>query len=284
MDDSIYGAASPSNMAAMQTGGGGQFTPGRAYPAQPSYGGSAMNPNLRYSPAPAGQLPYNQRATRPQYAPGTPTGSTGPAGVQRSAAMRPTPSPKAGYSPIMKTPSKISGPEKAEGVAAATADASVKGMADVVRGLVLAAFVAAGFIVPKSLRFLWIMLVGLYVVGETGLGVFSAWAAGGGGDESESGAKYVLWAVTALYAGVMVGLLIFLAWKLIAIAQARKKEESESSGSESESRRFRRRSRSVPMDPGSSDRLGLGESDGGDAMQGQGYGGSPDYPPSSFSY
>lgn len=87
----------------------------------------------------------------------------------------------------------------------------------VVKGLVVLGFLISTQFVPVDLRFIWLLLIGLLVVGEMGLAIFHAWI---DSQDNSATAMWVLYIVTGLFASVFVALLGFLCIKLVTVLQA----------------------------------------------------------------
>jgi hypothetical protein len=101
----------------------------------------------------------------------------------------------------------------------------------VVRSGVLISCMLSTFLIPRSLRFIWLLILALLIVGSIGLEIFHAWSDTSDTEEDSNMALYVLYATTAFYAAVLCALLGFLTIKLINIAQeAKTKDRSENGG------------------------------------------------------
>ncbi len=86
----------------------------------------------------------------------------------------------------------------------------------VAKTLVVLAMAGTTYLVPVDLRFLWMMLFGLLIVGEMGLHIFHAWIQT---SESNNSALWVLYLVSGVFISVLLALLLFLGLKLVMIMQ-----------------------------------------------------------------
>lgn len=133
---------------------------------------------------------------------------------------------------VNKTASRLGEPATAEPGASPMKTSSWNDpLTVVVRSGVLISCMLSTFLIPRSLRFLWLLILALLIVGSIGLEIFHAWSDTSDTEEDSNMALYVLYATTAFYAAVLCALLGFLTIKLINIAQeAKTKDRSETSG------------------------------------------------------
>ncbi len=181
---------------------------------------------------PPGGPQINEAMIRPPSLPIPAGGPRGPPLRNSDKAMQDAMDKR--YQSVNKTASRLGEPALGE------EDASARPMRTsswsdpltvVVRSGVLISCLLSTFLIPRSLRFLWILILSLLIVGTLGLEIFHAWSDTSDSEEDSNMALYVLYATTAFYAAVMSGLLGFLTIKLIHIAQEAKTKDKESSGS-----------------------------------------------------
>ncbi len=177
--------------------------PRQQYPTPPPQYLAAHTPY----PAPPGQV-LGQQPQPPRVAmPGTQQRIMYPAPMMTTA--RPTESSVAKRA------------ERAE--AAATASARDDPVLTVAKALVVLAFVVSTHLVPTDLRFLWLMVIGLLVVGEMGQSIFHMWIET---KENHNSALWVLYITTGTFVSVLLALLLFLGLKVTLIMQRGKHDNA----------------------------------------------------------
>jgi len=115
--------------------------------------------------------------------------------------------------------------ESAVGSAAEPAGDITIGVNQLVLGVLSVIAFAAIFVLPRQLKVFWVLVIGLNVLISLGMVLYKELMtmSKGGGEN----AKYAEWAwvllfsLTMLYTGVMVGVLLFLAWSLYTIANSK---------------------------------------------------------------
>ena len=93
-------------------------------------------------------------------------------------------------------------------------------------GVILVAAISSVFVLPKSLKVFWILLLGLTIMMHIGFNLYSEWIAlGQSGSEDDKRyaewAKMILYVLVMVYTAVMVGTLFFMAWSLYSIANSK---------------------------------------------------------------
>jgi hypothetical protein len=114
--------------------------------------------------------------------------------------------------------------ESATGSAVAQGDIML-GVNKLILGVLSAIAFAAIFVLPRQLKVFWVLIVGLTILISLGMVLYKELMemSKGGGEN----AKYAEWAwvllfsLTMMYTGVMVGILLFLAWSLYTIANSK---------------------------------------------------------------
>lgn len=99
------------------------------------------------------------------------------------------------------------------------------GVNKLVVGVISAIAFGAIFVLPRQLKVFWVLVVGLAILITLGMHLYKELMemSKGGGEN----AKYAEWAwvllfsLTMMYTGVMVGILLFLAWSLYTIANSK---------------------------------------------------------------
>lgn len=176
-----------------------------------------MNPNLPYNPAPAPAYQQNRNMNKPSLPLPQSRGQKPLSGVGRNVSVsgqqRPT-----RYMAPMKTKSRLGELQTGEAGSDATKQWSDP-FSILIRGGVLISCLFSTFLVPRDLRFIWLLVLALLVIGGLGLDLYHAWIGSSDSEESETIAKYILWFTTGLFSAVLSALLIFLALKLVAVAQ-----------------------------------------------------------------
>lgn len=151
---------------------------------------------------------------------------------------------------VNKTASRLGEPATGEAASPMKTSSWNDPLTVVVRSGVLISCMLSTFLIPRSLRFLWLLILALLIVGSIGLEIFHAWSDTSDTEEDSNMALYVLYATTAFYAAVLCALLGFLTIKLINIAQeAKTKDRGENGGFSS------KKTNHIPPPPSSSSEM-----------------------------
>lgn len=95
----------------------------------------------------------------------------------------------------------------------------------VVTGVVIILALASVFVLPKSLKVFWLVILGLTALMQGGFTLYKELMSMSqrDGEENKKYAQWagmILYAITMIYTAVMVGILFFMAWSLYSIANS----------------------------------------------------------------